>query len=342
MIHVQVVLDLYDSGMNQQQVANFIGCHVNSIRRLMRESGATVRPVTRQYALDEVFFDHIDTPEKAYWLGFLLADGTIKRHARYGTTHSLVLGLASIDSPHIESFRSTIHFSGPNKKIHYYDKRYDKWYDRSQVTVTSRYLCDRLVSMGWDDFKKRGDVTVLDSVHDSLRVHLLRGLVDGDGCIALNMKEQRAMPLFHFTDLHESVVHWVFQSLSSTLGLQMPIIKENGNGTKRGFNARWCDISSVKKVTSYLYDSGPWLHRKKSISDRLKAFVPVTRQEIGLNCGHALRIEIEGQFDTISGWCRRFGLGRSTFNSRVEGGMDQIQALTSRKRVNQFTYPPVS
>lgn len=35
----------------------------------------------RRHTLDATYFDQIDTPEKAYWLGFVWADGGLSKTA---------------------------------------------------------------------------------------------------------------------------------------------------------------------------------------------------------------------------------------------------------------------
>lgn len=56
-------------------------------------------------------FENIDTEEKAYWLGFLYADGCVG-----SAEDKIELGLAEQDFHHIEKFRD---FIGINNKISY-------------------------------------------------------------------------------------------------------------------------------------------------------------------------------------------------------------------------------
>src|SRR5262245_16933447 len=51
----------------------------------------------RIYQCDHTFFASLDSEAKAYWLGFLMADGGVK-----GT--SLNLGLSIVDQGHVEKF----------------------------------------------------------------------------------------------------------------------------------------------------------------------------------------------------------------------------------------------
>ena len=59
-------------------------------------------------------FETIDTEEKAYWLGFLYADGSVGSN-----DDRIELGLAERDLHHIEKFRD---FIGINNKISYREK----------------------------------------------------------------------------------------------------------------------------------------------------------------------------------------------------------------------------
>ena len=59
-------------------------------------------------------FEKIDTEEKAYWLGFLYADGSVG-----SKEDKIELGLAEKDLKHIEKFKT---FMNINNKISYREK----------------------------------------------------------------------------------------------------------------------------------------------------------------------------------------------------------------------------
>src|SRR5581483_9565308 len=48
------------------------------------------------------FFDVIDTPEKAYWLGMMITDGSVSRN------DEIILSLHERDSVHVEAFRAAL------------------------------------------------------------------------------------------------------------------------------------------------------------------------------------------------------------------------------------------
>ena len=67
-----------------------------------------------RYSLNERYFDDIDTENKAYWLGFIAADGCVV--TKKGRRH-LYIELSNKDRCHIEEFRKDIEFNGPIYEI---------------------------------------------------------------------------------------------------------------------------------------------------------------------------------------------------------------------------------
>lgn len=58
-------------------------------------------------SVDESYFETIDTPEKAYWVGFLFCDGHLRRRDEYDG-YSLSLALQRSDRHHIERFAADV------------------------------------------------------------------------------------------------------------------------------------------------------------------------------------------------------------------------------------------
>ena len=81
-----------------------------------------------KYSYDSNFFEKIDSEAKAYWLGFLYADGYIHRNYKNGKikSMSLELSLKSEDRAHLENFLRDIRSNVPikDKVIKLNDKKY--------------------------------------------------------------------------------------------------------------------------------------------------------------------------------------------------------------------------
>ena len=124
------------------------------------------------YERDSNVFEKIDTEEKAYWLGFLYADGYVNEEK-----HFLTLGIGNKDKEHIEKFRKFLKTNAP-----YVDKanngghpfRYFRIYDQKIVADLAKQGCTQGKSL-----------TLMPScdMDESLWVHWSRGVFDGDGSI---------------------------------------------------------------------------------------------------------------------------------------------------------------
>ena len=126
----------------------------------------------RKYTLDTAFFDEIDTEAKAYWLGFVTADGSV---TRTGRTNSLRVGLAIKDTAHLERMNADL---GSNRPLAF-------WLNRPHPAVTATFdswqLVQGLRSLGVHP-NKSGTVEPWDGPEE-LMSHYWRGLFDGDGSI---------------------------------------------------------------------------------------------------------------------------------------------------------------
>lgn len=69
------------------------------------------REGSRKYTLNYEYFDDIRTPDQAYWLGFITADGGVVKNSK---TYSLRLELAECDVEHVQFFAQAM---GSNKPI---------------------------------------------------------------------------------------------------------------------------------------------------------------------------------------------------------------------------------
>ena len=114
-------------------------------------------------------FEKIDTEEKAYWLGFLYADGSVG-----SKEDKIELGLAEKDLKHIEKFKT---FMNINNKISYREKT--KSY---RMSFRSAQCKQDLINKGCVPKKS----LILNFPNENqvpkyLIRHFIRGYFDGDG-----------------------------------------------------------------------------------------------------------------------------------------------------------------
>lgn len=133
---------------------------------------------------NEYVFDSIDTEEKAYWLGFIFADGTISSsplREETKTQYQFELSLSSKDFTHLEKFAKFIEY----KQSLFCDET------RCRLSIYSKHLWQVLNVNGCTPQKSltlRFPKVELFKSKDLIR-HFIRGYWDGDGCLTWSNKE---------------------------------------------------------------------------------------------------------------------------------------------------------
>ena len=126
----------------------------------------------RKYSLNETYFDSIETPEQAYWLGFFTADGGVMKKPYY----TIRLALKESDRDHVQLFCDALGGSG-----HPIRRRESDTGNTVAVTICSRYMVESLERLGVTSCKS---LTAKPwSGPEDLMPHYWRGLFDGDGTI---------------------------------------------------------------------------------------------------------------------------------------------------------------
>jgi transcriptional regulator with XRE-family HTH domain len=171
----------YLAGESTYALAREFGVSDGTIGKVLTQRGVqkrTASEVHRRYSCDHSFFDTIDTEVKAYWLGFVAADGNVYNNI-------LKIALSSRDREHLVRFKGDLHSDHPISNYVATTKppgsKKAKIMTVSSVSISSPQLTGGLAAYGivprktftnrWPDFLP-GDL---------LR-HFLRGYFDGDGC----------------------------------------------------------------------------------------------------------------------------------------------------------------
>ena len=133
---------------------------------------------SRKSHVNDHIFDSIDTEEKAYWLGFLYADGNVKH---YNKSWRIELTLQECDVNHLMKFSQ---FLSLNKEPAYREKT--KAY---RISFCSSRVAEELIKKGC--VPKKSLILKFPQyniVPKDLMPHFIRGYFDGDGCISLKQQ----------------------------------------------------------------------------------------------------------------------------------------------------------
>lgn len=167
----RIICEQYESGELGRDLAKQWNVSEHVIFDIVHQGNATARPAgaRRTHTCNDAFFDSIDHEAKAYWLGFIGADGCVHGANRFS------MDLQRRDHEHLERFCKALQASNPVKKY-----MSSNGWPISALTITSRTLVESLNANGIVK-RKTFKLEWPNHIRDDLLKHYLRGYFDGDG-----------------------------------------------------------------------------------------------------------------------------------------------------------------
>ena len=220
--------------------------HINSYRisLKLKEQGVTIVNRHNETKFNENVFDSIDTEEKAYWLGFLFADGYIDSSplcSNKKSYYSFGLALQIRDINHLIKFNKFMQHN-KNNIITYTN---DPIRPSCRWCVQNKHLWEILNALGHTPQKSLTlEFPKLEIFKDkSLIRHFIRGYFDGDGC-------------FTYEKEHNQVLGHYMKPRLGFIGTKMFLSELE---KQIGIKCRWNHDKRHKGVTWYI-----WYNREES------------------------------------------------------------------------------
>lgn len=149
----QKIIEDYKNGKSMRQIEVDYGVTRVTISKYLTKIGVktTIGNHYRTYNHKEDFFHVIDTEEKAYWLGFMFADGHISNNDnRYGQDQ-FGLSVAEEDINSLYQFKEAL---GATNPVHRYNRNsHTKGQPLCRLQLTSQQTVDDLISHGCEKQK---------------------------------------------------------------------------------------------------------------------------------------------------------------------------------------------
>lgn len=207
----------------------------------------------RKYSLNENYFEKIDTEDKAYWLGFMYADGNVYIHPTKKGVSSITLSSHIKDEHHIKKFANALETDKP----FYYEKRWDC----CELRIYSFKMLTDLINLGCTPRKSFTiEFPNVNQVPENLQNHFIRGYHDGDGSVWM----QKKSITLEFTCGSFDFLRSINKKFNENLGVFRPI-KYNSN--KNCFSLRHTRHSHVFKIFNYYYNNASiFLERKYELT----------------------------------------------------------------------------
>lgn len=172
------IIKLYNLGIYTPDIEKQLGLKKGVASYLLRKNNISLRHRGPKSKIGkEDFFDNIDTEDKAYFLGWIIADGNVSINKGQ---YSLKLHIALKDMELIDKFLKAIDSQNTTKIKEGINPSY-------YVSLTSVHLVKRLIELGVKP-KKSGFEVFPNNIPKPLIHHLVRGIFDGDGITDIKRK----------------------------------------------------------------------------------------------------------------------------------------------------------
>jgi len=248
------VVELYGKGKSADEIHDLTRISGNTVLRWLKEVNIKPRG-SRRYQFNEKFFEFIDNEEKAYWLGFILADGCISYDKKRDTHYTVTLDLQVRDIEHLEKFKRCLNLHVPIRSNGIANCR--------QLYVNSKKLAESLVRLGITH--RKSFIVKPPRVRDDLQRHFWRGVFDGDGTISVLKKE---------VCIGLTGNDHVCRSFSKFLGFEGKFVYKRGKMTVSCFNINGTSAGRqnliLQQVEKLYKDSKVYLDRKYAKYQELK------------------------------------------------------------------------
>lgn len=247
----------FSNGLSILEVADKFNCSDSTIWRRLKKVGIEV-PYRRKYYFNESIFKNCNSPEKAYWIGFLMADGSID--SEFGR-HRLSLTLQARDINHLEKFKSFLGY-GKNLEKKVVNLGYRN-YILYRLQVDSRRMMRDLLQYGIVP-RKTGKEQIKNIPLKYIK-DFIRGYFDGDGCITESRTSQANFSISSgnksFIKKIQGILVEACELNFTKLSIQTPL---RTDGTRSlSWSLHYGGRLQGKRIFNYLYDgSSIYLDRK--------------------------------------------------------------------------------
>lgn len=248
---IQEIREKINNNIFLKELAQEYKTSEETMRNLLQQNNLQIKSRNRvNRRIQSNYFSNIDSPIKAYWLGFLFTDGSVDH---YGKTGRIRLQLQEADKEILEKFKEDLSL---DCKI-IYDRR-------ANSTCCSVEFTDEQI---YNDLQKYSIIPNktynIDRIpynkipEEYLNAYAL-GLFDGDGGLSYS-KDFSSDVTFGYTAYHESEVA-DFQDLINKL-----INKEqkNKNFFTSAWHTQWRGRLQVLSILDVLYSNCPRFLKRK-------------------------------------------------------------------------------
>lgn len=179
------IYERYVNGETITSLSQEINIDRHILMRNLKEKGFKMKGRNRRYFLNEDYFENINTENKAYWLGFIAADGCVCKTRNKEESNVLAINLNIRDKKHLEKFAKEIGYSGEIKTIE--GRGFGENTLLARLELNSIKLCADLKKLGI--VPKKSLILRPPNIPEIFLKDWIRGYLDGDGSIVITKQD---------------------------------------------------------------------------------------------------------------------------------------------------------
>ena len=196
-------------------------------------------------SVNENYFETIDSPDKAYFLGLLYADGCVHKN-------SMIIHLQENDSHILNNFKNFLNYTG---KIRNYKSKgigRESHKTMSHLCISNKKLSKDLITLGCVPNKSLIlKFPTEEQVPKRLLNHFIRGYFDGDGCIYYcESKDAYTISIVSTLEFLTSLKEFIFDNFSIK---SSKICKKNRKNTKNTYSLSINSYNHCIKFLDFIY-----------------------------------------------------------------------------------------
>jgi Zn-finger protein len=209
----------------------------------------------KKYNVNVDYFKTIDNRQKAYWLGFLCADGNVSVRYHNGNVRAIKLEfcLQGKDKYILEQFKLDINSNAPLVPKYIKNK-----YLNYRLVINNTEFAKNLIDLGCIPKKTFSLIFPNESVlPKQYQSDFIRGYIDGDGCIYVDENKQLQINILGTKDILEKI-NFIFTN-------ECKCNQGNVRQINKIFTLDIHGNAQAFKIFKYLYNNEPFCMLRKKV-----------------------------------------------------------------------------
>lgn len=235
-----IAYEMFKNGHSLSEIAKHFSIKRQSLSKRLKEKFEIEVLANGKKQIDSIFFNDIDSKEKAYWLGFLYADGYV------GNDNRIELCLKESDKKHIEKFKNAIkseHKISIKKNI-----LQGKEFISYRIVIRDELMNKSLKALGCINNKSL--VCEFPLIKDELLIDFIRGYFDGDGCIFFDKRSSNLLPRAEFSCGSKKFITELQCILKNKFNLKTSLYND-----RNIYSLRFGNSKEAKKFLNLIYEN---------------------------------------------------------------------------------------